>query len=133
MPDSTKTKLDLFEVIPPAPRKRGRPSDSAIDAAIKRCNRAFGAGFAATYALRPADEDPAEMHRQALDGASLAYRLAMPVMTDYESACEFLSCTSNGILAGAIPPEMSGHLLYAVQLAMHMLNRAPKPARSLKD
>jgi hypothetical protein len=55
----------------------------------------------------------------------------MPLPVGYEGVRDFIACAAHGILIGAIPPEKSGQLLYAAQVALNALQFAPKPPKSL--
>jgi hypothetical protein len=54
----------------------------------------------------------------------------MPQLSGRESIRDFIACTAHGILIGAIPPQQSGQLLYAAQVALGSLQREPKPQKS---
>jgi hypothetical protein len=57
--------------------------------------------------------------------AGEAYRAAMPLLTSRENCRDFIACVAQGILLGAIPEKNGGKLLYAVQVALPMVNAEP--------
>jgi len=59
--------------------------------------------------------------------AAKAYRLALPPLTGYENICDFIACTSYGMLLGAIKPENGTKLLYAAQIALTTIPKQDKP------
>jgi hypothetical protein len=58
--------------------------------------------------------------------AAPAYCNAMPVLEGYDGIRDFIACTAQGVLIGAIPPQRSGQLLYAAQVALSTLQAQPK-------
>jgi hypothetical protein len=63
--------------------------------------------------------------------AGTAYRLAMPPLAGYENICDFIACTTYGILLGAISEEDSSRLLYAAQVALATI--APRSKTQRRD
>ena len=58
--------------------------------------------------------------------AGIAYRLAMPPLCGYENICDFIACTSYGMLLGAIKPEHGTKFLYAAQVALAAIPQQAK-------
>ena len=63
----------------------------------------------------------------AADSAAKAFRQAMPPLCGYDNICDFIACVSYGILIGAIPLEMRGHLLYSARVALGIVQNEPGP------
>lgn len=112
-PDLTSTSLE------PGPA----PNSSNPKAALRRCCAAWQRSFNAF--MEQAPEDDRIERRFAANEAGEAYRNAMPILSGYDGVCEFLACAAHGILIGAIPPEKSGQVLYAVQIALNTLSHQP--------
>jgi hypothetical protein len=54
----------------------------------------------------------------------------MPLLSGVDGVRDFIACTAHGILIGAIPPESSGQVLYAAQVALSFLQYQRKPLKS---
>jgi hypothetical protein len=52
----------------------------------------------------------------------------MPALVGYEGVRDFIACVAYGMLVDAISADRSGQLLYAAQIALNTLPRAPQPA-----
>ena len=52
-----------------------------------------------------------------------AYRDSMPILVGYENIRDFIACTAQGILIGAIDGTKSSKLLYAAQVALSLMRR----------
>ncbi|MGB9407965.1 MAG: hypothetical protein WCA89_10535 [Terracidiphilus sp.] len=132
MTDTSAAELTLTEATPtpelssaPAPALELVPTHARP--AVRRCCAAYRRAFNAY--MEASDGDSYDKMKAAGEGG-LAYRNAMPLLSDYEGIRDFIACTAHGILIGAIPPERSGHLLYAAQVALSTLHREPKPRKS---
>ncbi len=98
---------------------------TSAKAALKRCCAAWQHAFK-TY-MDDADPENSMEDVWAAKDAAKAYRNAMPVLAGREGVRDFIACAAHGILIGAIPPEKSGQLLYAAQVALNVLQFEPKP------
>lgn len=58
-----------------------------------------------------------------------AYRDAMPHLLGYENICDFIACTTHGMLLGALETSRSTKLLYAAQVALTALRAQPAPPK----
>jgi hypothetical protein len=124
-----KAELSLILAAPAsqpasAPAPRLRPDSANARPALKRCLAAWRRSFNAHIETRDGvsmDEVFAAHH------ADKAYCNAMPLLCSYESIRDFIACTAHSILIGAIPPQQSGHILYAAQVALSTLQCEPKP------
>jgi hypothetical protein len=128
---TSTTALTVIEAFP-APQPAGAPapkleSDPARTRAIKRCMAAWRRSFNAY--MENSDGDSTDKIFAANE-ADKAYCNAMPLLSGYESIRDFIACTAHGILIGAIPPQQSGHILYAAQVALSTLQCEPKPRKS---
>lgn len=104
------------------------PNPSTAKAALKRCCSAWQRAFKAH------DEDSFCENLGkvfAAKDAGNAYCNAMPMLAGYEGVRDFIACAAHGILIGAIPPEKSGQLLYAAQVALAALQYEPKPPKAV--
>ncbi len=54
----------------------------------------------------------------------------MPLLSGVDGVRDFIACTAHGILIGAIPPESSGQVLYAAQVALGFLKYQSTPLKS---
>ena len=128
----SKAELSLILAAPAAqpvsaPAPRLRPDSANARPALKRCLAAWRRAFNA-YMV---DSDADSMDKVfAAHEADKAYCNAMPLLGSYESIRDFIACTAHGILIGAIPPQQSGHILYAAQVALSTLQYEPKPRKS---
>jgi hypothetical protein len=62
----------------------------------------------------------------ALERANKVFRLAMPPLVGYRNIRDFIACTAQGVLLGAIDPKDSTKLLYAAQVATATLRTKPE-------
>ncbi len=58
--------------------------------------------------------------------AQIAYRNAMPTMTDRQSIADFIACVTHGLLLKFINDEVATKLLYGAQVALSALPRENK-------
>lgn len=93
-------------------------------AALKKCRAAWQRAF--NQAMEGTDGGRIDRSFAARDAAQ-AYCAAMPVLVGSSGIRDFLACAAYGILIGAIPPDRSGQILYAAQIA---LNALPRDSRS---
>ena len=131
MTGTSTTELSLI-LAAPAPQPAAAPapklkSDPASTRAIKRCMAAWRRAFNA-YMENGGGGSMDKVF--AAHEADKAYRNAMPLLSSYEGIRDFIACTAHGILIGAIPPQKSGHILYAAQVALSSLQCEPKPRKS---
>jgi hypothetical protein len=54
----------------------------------------------------------------------------MPPLAGHDNICDFIACAAHGILIEAIPMKRANQLLYAAQIALATLNRAPNPRKT---
>jgi hypothetical protein len=94
------------------------PNSSNAKAALRRCCAAWQRAFKACKD-DPEYDDKYDIH--AAREAAKAYCNAMPLLAGYKGVRDFVACAAHGILIGAIPPEKSGQLLYAAQVALGSL------------
>ncbi|HEY1161375.1 MAG TPA: hypothetical protein VGE83_12130 [Terracidiphilus sp.] len=104
------------------------PKPSGAKAALRRCSAAWQRAFKACMDESGPDEGMADV--VAAHEGHLAYCNAMPLFAGREGVRDFIACAAHGILIGAIPPQKSGQLLYAAQVALATLQSEPKPPRS---
>ncbi|HEX4031755.1 MAG TPA: hypothetical protein VHX20_15405 [Terracidiphilus sp.] len=109
--------------LPPAPANA--PESTA--AAIARCRHAWQQAFD-EYLKKNRRKDGHLLHDKATSQAAIAYRGAMPALVGYEGVRDFIACVAYGMLVDAISADRSGQLLYAAQIALNTLPRAPQPA-----
>ena len=91
-------------------------------AALRRCYAAWKRAYDANLAT---GQDTSIHRLLAARDAGPAYRNAMPLLAGHDGIRDYIACTAQGILIGAIPQEMSGPLLYAAQVALAALQRDP--------
>jgi len=58
--------------------------------------------------------------------AAQAYRRAMPPLSGYQNACDFIACVGFAMLMNIIPETSAGKLLYAAQVVLSSATRPPK-------
>jgi hypothetical protein len=61
--------------------------------------------------------------------ASKAYCSVMPTLFGYENIRDFIACTTQGILIGAINETRSTKLLYSAQIALSASRLQPSPRK----
>jgi hypothetical protein len=96
--------------------------------AIRRCIAAWKRGYKASQEKWGDDGDDVFCARDAGN----AYCNAMPILSGPEGVRDFIACAAHGILIGAIPPERSGQVLYAAQVALSIVQSERKSAKSTK-
>lgn len=132
MTKASAAELSLTETTPSpdpanAPDPMPEPGPTHARPALRRCCAAYRRAF---NAHMEGTDGGFWAKNRAAGEAKLAYRNAMPLLASYEGIRDFIACTAHGILVEAIPPEQSGHLLYAAQVALATLQREPKPRKS---
>lgn len=60
------------------------------------------------------------------ENANEAYRNAMPDLSGYENIRNFIACTAQGMVIGAIDSIEGSKFLYAAQVALGALRHQPK-------
>jgi len=120
------TVIEAFPVPQPAaaPAPRLKPDPTRARPAVRRCCAAWQRAF---NAYMEDCEGTSTDRVFAANEADKTYCNAMPLLSSYESIRDFIACTAHGILIGAIPPQKSGHILYAAQVALTSLQCEPKP------
>ena len=126
-----KAELSLILAAPAlepasAPAPRLRPDSANARPALKRCLAAWRRAFNAY--MVDSDGDSTDKVFAAHE-ADKAYCNAMPILSSYENIRDFIACTAHGILIGAIPPQQSGHILYAAQVALSTFHNETKPQK----
>ncbi len=132
MSNMSVTDLALVEAIsylaPETTLSPGPGSNpTSAKAAVKRCCDAWQRAFNAY--MDNADPENSMEDLWAAKDAAKAYSNAMPMLAGHQGVRDFIACAAHGILIGAIPPEKSGQLLYAAQVAVSTLQFEPKPAK----
>ena len=132
MTELSTTELCQIECTPApepasAPEPALEPDLTHARPAVRKCDAAYRRAF---NAYMEANEGKSCHNSSAARAAGLAYRNAMPLLSSFEGIRDFIACTAHGILVGAIPPEQSGRVLYAAQVALATLHREPKPRKS---
>jgi hypothetical protein len=137
MPKKPATKLALIEatplIMPAKPLPPSAAGETALarstpKAALRRCCAAWQRAFKA-YMDNESTGGLADKIFASQE-AGEAYRNAMPMLAGYEGVRDFIACATHGILIGAIPPDKSGQLLYAAQVALATVNCEPRSPRS---
>ena len=96
-------------------------------AALKRCRAAWQRAYDATMA---ANGNKASERWRAVDNARKAYCNALPLLYGYEGIRDFIACVAHGVVIEAVPPEKTGQLLYAAQVAISSLAQQPRPQKT---
>jgi len=126
MSNTAKAKLSLIPSNPTPALPIG-PEPKPTRSAIKRCSAAWKRSFDAFMESAPKS---GFNKLYASQEAAEAYCRAMPPLTSHESIHDFIACTAQGILIGAIPSKQAGQLLYAAQVALASLGLKPKSQKS---
>ncbi len=95
-------------------------------ASIKRCCAAWQRAQDAFMEGR--EKKPFTLALAALQ-ARPAFCRVMPPLAGYENIRAFIACVAHGIQVEAIPEKRANQLLYAAQVALASLKRAPKPRK----
>jgi|CZKF01.1.fsa_nt_gi hypothetical protein len=114
---------EAIQIIP-APSGAYEPIAASANPAVACCMSASEHAYNAEFA-KCEDEDDAS------EAAEKAYRDAIPPLSGYENIRDFIACTANAMLVGAITDNQGTKLLYAAQVALTTVRRqpaAPKPA-----
>ena len=131
MSQLTVQEIALLETItdsePNTALSRGharKPANSK--AAIRRCVAAWESLYAEYMSVPEKNilQSFAELE------AGKAYCHAMPMLDGYNGVREFIACAAHGILIGAIPLEMRGHILYSARVALSIVQNEPEPPQS---
>jgi hypothetical protein len=99
------------------------PRSSGVKSSLRYCCDAWERAFEAH--LQGTNRSEIDKIIAAREAAP-AFRNAMPRLAGSDGIRDFIACAAHGILIGAIPPEMSGQLLYAAQVALAADARQPK-------
>jgi len=126
MSRAAKPKLTLIPSTAPALPTGPKPTRTAVRRCCAAWKRAYDAfmeearpsGFNKLYASQEAAE---------------AYRKAMPQLSGHDGIRDFIACTAQGVLIGAIPPQQAGSLLYAAQVALGSLKSEPETQASKSE
>lgn len=107
----------ILDASPEPPAQPG--ASAAVDRCMEAWNRIYlparangGSNCAASYSAAP------------------AFRAAMPKLNTPSDIRDFIACTAQGILIGAIDEKQASRLLYAAQVASGVVNRQEKDAKS---
>ncbi len=114
---STETQPALAPL--PAPPAEPAPANPAVT----RCTAAFARVYRAELAK-------GEHKVSATYRATRAYRDAMPPLVGHENIRDFIACTAQGLLLGAIESSHCTKLLYAAQVALGAVRSQPKPPKT---
>lgn len=98
-------------------------SNSTLSPAVLECWTAYQQKYAIECG-KGAREDDAYLD------AKMAYRMAIPCLTDKASMRDFVACVTHGLVLGLIPNEDVGKLLYAANVAAGMLQNEQKAESS---
>jgi hypothetical protein len=126
MSNTAKAKLSLIPSTP-TPALPISPEPKPTRSALRRCCAAWKRAYDAFME----DAPPSGFNKlYASQDAAEAYRNAMPPLYGHDGIRDFIACTAQGVLIGAITPQQSGPLLYAAQVALASLGREPKSQKS---
>jgi hypothetical protein len=107
---------------PSAPDTTEDSTAVSANAAVARCRSAWERAY-------KAEMTKGKYTVYATSAAARAYRDAMPLLSGYESTRDFIACTAQGILIGAIDEKAASKLLYAAQVTLTSVRSKPtKPA-----
>jgi hypothetical protein len=127
MPESTLMERALALAVDntePVTTMSPPPTASAgTQAALRKCRTAWQRAF--NESMKNSDGASVDEVFAARDAAQ-AYCRAMPLLAGPDGVRDFIACAAYGILIGAIPPERSGQVLYAAQIALCALPNSPK-------
>ena len=93
--------------------------DPVIASCIDAGTRAYHRILAKTNNTHEADK-----------AAHLAYRSAIPPLTNVENIRHFIACVAHGMLIGTIEKHDATRFLYAAQVASGAIRRTPTQTRS---
>ena len=119
----TTTSISQLDLVESTPASQLDPQAKQTKAALKHCNTAWRRAYKA--ALKRTEGDDIEK-AFATGVAGEAYCFAMPLLSGYQGIRDFIACTANGMLIGAIPAKKGGQFLHAAELALAALNRESK-------
>jgi hypothetical protein len=113
-----ETRMTEAAQTTPAPSQANESSPVFANPAVVRCRNAWARAYEAEFA-KCEDEDDAS------DKAEKAYRDAMPPLSGFENIRDFIACTANAMLIGAISDNLGTKLLYAAQVALATVRHQP--------
>lgn len=117
--------LALDNPEPPTALPASPAISESTQAALRKCRAAWQRAFNAC--LRDCEGEPDSVDRAlAAKEAGKAYSGAMPLLAGPDGIRDFIACAAHGILIGAIPPDRSGQVLYAAQIALSLLAAHPR-------
>jgi len=115
--------MSTSTIIPTVPETTPEPSTQPeTSAAVQRCLEAFNRVYRPLLAK-------GNYECIASRDAGPAYRAAMPQLTSASSVRDFIACTAQGLLVGAIDEKHAARLLYAAQVASGAFNRQAKDTK----
>jgi hypothetical protein len=106
--------------LPPPPE---RFAGGTTEVAIAQCRQAWQQAFDACMKKSARKMSRWSAERDSAQEAAAAFRAAMPQLIGFTAIRDFVACVAYGALIDAIPPERTGQLLYAAQVALSMLPR----------
>ena len=92
----------------------------ALHPAVLVCWTAYELTYAEQRGKGAHDDD-------AFEDAKMAYRQAMPCLSDSDSIADFIACVAHGMVLHLIPNDDAGRLLYAANVAAGALRARAKP------
>jgi hypothetical protein len=99
-------------------------SQSSLSPAVLHCWTAYQQTFAIERGKGVAE--PA-----AFAAGKMAYRQAMPCLSDQNSIRDFVACVTHGMVLTIIPNDDGGKLLYAANVAAGFLRQEQKLAQTM--
>ena len=103
----------------PTPSALEDPPSLPIRSAVQRCCDARDRAIQDSKAKKLS-------HYDTKDRASAAYREAMPDLLGYDDIREFIACVAHAMVIEVIDQIDGPKLLYAAQVAIGALHKAPK-------
>jgi hypothetical protein len=113
--------IEVLPALAPLPARAAEPTPA--NPAVARCAAAYACVYRAELAK-------GEHKVSATFSAISAYRNAMPPLLGHENIRDFIACTAQGLLLGAIESSQCTKLLYAAQVALGALRSQPKPPKA---
>jgi len=107
--------------LPPPPE---RFAGGSTEMALAQCRAAWQQAFDACMKKCARKMSRWSAEQDSAVEAAAAYRAAMPQLVGFDGIRDFVACVAYGALINAIPPERTGQLLYAAQVALTLLPRA---------
>ena len=115
--EARERALSIFETFPPAPL-------DTTSANIRRCMQMMERAAD----IAQAEGYDAEDRRRF---AQVAYKLAMPPLSDAKSIKAHIACIANGIALQMIDGREAGQMLYAAQVALSLHNAEERKAKQV--